>query len=57
MLVLAGNATANFANLPSLTLKRATVVFLPATSTTIHLQINGAEDFIAYQAMYNDYER
>lgn len=55
LIVLSGIATAEFTKASPLELKRGSVILVPAFSETIELTLgDSAEDFIAYQAMYNN---
>lgn len=57
-IVLAGNAVAKVENFDDIRLSRGSVFFAPATSKLISLQVvkdKDGVDFVAYQAMYNDF--
>lgn len=57
LLVLSGTVNATVSLMPDLVLRRGSVIFWPATSSTIDLRFEGDDKstFIAYQAMCNDF--
>lgn len=55
-IVLSGKATATVQGRPlDFELSEGTVVFLPACIKNLGLSIHGADGFVAYQALYNDF--
>lgn len=53
IIVLAGKALANMKPLAAVTLQEGKVCFVPAT--TSYVDVDVTENFVAYQAMYNDF--
>lgn len=56
-MVLSGTVNAMVSAMPDLVLRRGSVIFWPANSSTIDLKFDGDDNstFIAYQAMCNDF--
>lgn len=55
--MLSGKGIGKPTNLPSINLEKGNIIFLPATSKSLLVDLDETDgDFIAYQAMCNDFK-